>query len=223
MGGKKLQIGVLAVQGSFEEHVKALNQVSNVSNRYDIHVFEIRCKDDITENMEGLIIPGGESTTLSVFFKDQEFFEKIKVWINNEKHFVWGTCMGMILLSDEITDQKVGGQIQIGGIKIKVARNYFGRQAQSFETKLSLTSKDFPSVDSFPDFHGIFIRAPGVISLLDDSKVQILANLRNSQTGEKEIVAVRQGRLLACSFHPELTKDYRFHQYFVDIIATREI
>ncbi|CAB4065926.1 pdxT [Lepeophtheirus salmonis] len=196
MGGKKLQIGVLAVQGSFEEHVKALNQVSNVSNRYDIHVFEIRCKDDITENMEGLIIPGGESTTLSVFFKDQEFFEKIKVWINNEKHFVWGTCMGMILLSDEITDQKVGR---------------------------TNTDWRYQDKNSFPDFHGIFIRAPGVISLLDDSKVQILANLRNSQTGEKEIVAVRQGRLLACSFHPELTKDYRFHQYFVDIIATREI
>nr|ACO10759.1 Glutamine amidotransferase subunit pdxT [Caligus rogercresseyi] len=223
MGDKStLNIGVLAVQGSFEEHVRALEGISKTSSDYNINVFEVRCSEDIRENMQGLILPGGESTTLSVFFKDEGFYAKIKEWASDESKFVMGTCMGMILLSNNVQDQKAGGQIKIGGIDITVARNHYGRQLHSFETKLSLEGPDFPEVDSHPSFHGIFIRAPGIISINNPGTVTILASFLHPETREKEVVGVRQGRLLACSFHPELTPDVRFHQYFANIIFEGE-
>ena len=197
-----LKIGVLALQGAFIEHIKMLKLLG-------VDVYEIRLPHQFAE-LDGLIIPGGESTAIGKLLTRWELVEPVKKLAAAGKP-VWGTCAGMILLAKDI-----GGLDQplIGLMDIKVKRNAFGSQLDSFETDLEI------KVLGSKPFRGVFIRAP-LIESVDASKgVESLALLREHKVEDIQeesalIVAARQGNLLVTAFHPELTADDRFHQYFL--------
>jgi len=160
--------------------------------------------------LDGLIIPGGETTTMTGLMLSYDLRGEISR--RAEEGFpVLGTCAGMILLAREVADARVE---PVAAMAVKVRRNAFGRQRESFEADLSI-----PALGERP-FPGVFIRAP-IIEEADDT-VEVLARLPDGPASPEAghaIVAARQGRLLACAFHPELTDDPRFHQYFLDIVA----
>ena len=186
-----MRIGVLASQGAFAEHIAVLHQLK-------VETVPVRLRREL-EGLDGLIIPGGESTSISKLMLDYNLINEIRNLAKNELP-IFGTCAGMILLANEISDSKTE---TLGIMNIKVRRNAFGRQRESFETELSipvLGEKPFPAV---------FIRAP--IIEQTNSGVEILAKLADGTS-----VAARQGKLLASAFHPELTDDLRFHQYFLE-------
>jgi len=188
-----MRVGVLALQGSFAEHAEALRAAgaSPVLVRLPAHM----------EGIAGLIIPGGESTTIGKLLVNSGLLEPLRAAVQKGMP-VYGTCAGMILLARDI-----GGRDQplIGVMDITVKRNAFGRQLDSFEETLSV-----PSVGPEP-FRGVFIRAP----LIEKTGVgvSVLATLPDGR-----VVAARQGRLLATAFHPELTSDARVHRYFLEMI-----
>lgn len=188
-----MKIGVLAAQGAFIEHIHMLQNLR-------VEAVPLRLPQDMKE-IEGLIIPGGESTTISQLLADYKLVQEIKKMAGNGLP-VFGTCAGMILIAREISD--ANGVASLGLMDIAVRRNAFGRQLDSFETGLkvpALGNKLFP---------GVFIRAPFIEKV---NSGEVLARLENGT-----IVAARQGQFLATAFHPELTDDLRFHQYFLDII-----
>ena len=191
-----MKIGVLAIQGDFAEHIALLAELG-------VDAQEIRLPDQL-ESLDGLIIPGGESTTLSRLMSIYDLREPIKQ-MAEEGRAVWGTCAGMIMLAKEITEQD---PIPLGIMDIGVQRNAFGRQVDSFEQKLNVTSLDCGL------FQGIFIRAPVIIRVGEG--VTVLASLEDGRP-----VEVQQGNLLATAFHPELTHDTRFHRYFMGIAAPK--
>ncbi len=192
-------IGVLALQGDVREHAAVLNECGAT-------VRAIRKAEELTA-LDGLVIPGGESTTISKLASDLGLLEPLVQAVSNGLP-VYGSCAGMVLVAREVLDG-VPGQATIGCIDISVRRNAFGRQVASFEQDLDIACIGQPM------FHGIFIRAPWVESIGD--KVQVLASIPdNSAVGR--IVAVRQDRNLATAFHPELTDDRRIHSLFVDIV-----
>ena len=187
-----MNIGVLAVQGDFAEHIAILRRIGADTR-------EVRLPEQL-EALDGLIIPGGESTTLSRLMSIYHLREPVAE-MAAEGRPVWGTCAGMIMLANEITEQD---PVPLGLMDISVQRNAFGRQVDSFEQPLQISPLD-------PDpYNCIFIRAPVVIRV--GSKVDVLASLDDGRP-----VAVRQDNLLATSFHPELTRDTRVHQYFVGL------
>ncbi len=189
-----MRIGVLASQGAFAEHIAILYQL-------EVGVLPVRLLQEL-EGLDGLIIPGGESTSISKLMLDYNLMSKIRNLAKNGLP-VFGTCAGMILLANEISDS---GVESLRVMDITVRRNAFGRQRDSFETELSipvLGEKLFP---------GVFIRAPIIVRA--NNEVEILAKLADGTS-----VAARQGKLLASAFHPELTDDLRLHQYFLDIVA----
>jgi len=193
-----MRIGVLAVQGAFAEHLALLRQL-------EVETLPVRLPSELRTS-DGLIIPGGESTTISRLMLDYNLVDEIRNLARSGLPIL-GTCAGLILLAREILDHDVE---PLGLMDIAVRRNAFGRQKDSFETELKipvLGEKSFP---------GVFIRAPVIEQA--NSKVEILARLNNGT-----IVAARQGKLLASAFHPELTNDLRFHQYFLDIVAGRVV
>ena len=189
-----MRIGVLALQGAFVEHIAMLHQL-------EVEVLPVRLLQEL-RGLDGLIIPGGESTSISKLMLDYNLISEIRNLAKNGLP-IFGTCAGMILLANEISDS---GVEPLRVMDIIVRRNAFGRQRDSFETELSI-----PVLGENP-FLGIFIRAPIIVRA--NSEVEILTRLADS-TG----VAARQGKLLASAFHPELTTDLRFHQYFLDIVA----
>jgi len=192
-----MRIGVLASQGAFIEHIAALSQLK-------VEALPVRLAPQLN-GLDGLIIPGGESTAISKLMLGSNLAEEIKRLAQNGTP-VFGTCAGMILLSTKNSDQDV---TPLGVMDIIVRRNAFGRQVDSFETELSipvLGEKLFPAV---------FIRAPLIERV--NGKVEILARLADGT-----VVAARQGKLLVSAFHPELTDDLRFHQYFLEIVAGRK-
>lgn len=189
-----LRIGVLALQGAFIEH-------KNVLNRLGVQPVEVRLPEHL-EGLNGLIIPGGESTTMGLLAQKWGLLEPLRAFARSGRP-VWGTCAGMILLAKEIVDG-VPGQPILGLMDITVRRNAFGRQVDSFEADLEI-----PVLGDLP-FHAVFIRAP-VIERVGAS-VDVLASLDDGTA-----VAVRQGTLLATAFHPELTPDDRFHRYFMKL------
>jgi 5'-phosphate synthase pdxT subunit len=195
-----LRVGVLALQGDFREHLKALEHCG-------VQGVEVRRVSEL-ESVDALIIPGGESTTIVSLAKTFELFEPIKKRIT-EGMPVYGSCAGMIMLADNIVAAK-DGQETFGGIDITVRRNAFGRQVDSFETDISA-----PEISTLP-IRAIFIRAPWVEKIGKD--VQSLASLESSN-GQSHVVAVRQGRLLATAFHPEITDDYSVHRYFLEKVC----
>ena len=188
-----MRIGVLALQGAFREHVTMLRDIG-------VDAAEVRLPDEVRA-CDGLIIPGGESTTIGKLAVAYGLIEPIRALAQAGKP-VWGTCAGMILLASDIGPEPP----HIGIMDIQVQRNAFGRQLDSFEADLTVTG--YEPLARAP-FHAIFIRAPLVKSV--GPAVEVLAKLDDGT-----IVAARQGNLLATSFHPELTRDNRFHQFFVD-------
>jgi pyridoxal 5'-phosphate synthase pdxT subunit len=192
-------IGVLALQGDVAEHLAALRAVG-------AHPVPVRRPGELDE-VAGLVIPGGESTTiwkLAVIF---DLIEPLRKRLGSGMP-AFGSCAGMILLADRVEDA-VAGQETFGGIDMTVRRNAFGRQVDSFESDIALTG--VPG----PDFRAVFIRAPWVEQTGEG--VEIIGT--EARTGR--IVAVRQGPALATAFHPELTPDLRIHKLFVDMVKER--
>ena len=185
-------VGVLALQGAFREHVQMLREIG-------VEACEVRLPAEL-ESLDGLIMPGGESTTMGKIARAYNLIEPIRAFAQAGKP-VWGTCAGMILLAKDIGPEPP----HLALMDIKVQRNAFGRQVESFEADLPIAALNN---GSDKPFHAVFIRAPLIESV--GSSVEVLVRLANSA-----IVAARQRNLLATSFHPELTHDARFHQYFV--------
>ncbi len=194
-----MNIGVLALQGDFIEHEHILRTLG-------AQVRQVRLPRDL-EGLSGLVIPGGESTTIGKLAVTYKLIEPLRRF--TAEHAVWGTCAGMILLARDVgRDQPL-----IGAMDITVARNAFGRQVDSFEADLSIPALSaLPGHDASP-FHAIFIRAPLIEKT--GTGVEVLARLADDRP-----VAARQGRLLATSFHPELTRDPRVHELFLEIVRT---
>jgi 5'-phosphate synthase pdxT subunit len=192
-----MRIGVLALQGDFAEHEQALNRLGAETQ-------QVRLPKDL-EGLDGLIIPGGESTTIGKLAEQYGLVEPLREMARSGKP-VWGTCAGMIFLSKDATRS----QPLLGLMDVKVRRNAFGRQVDSFETDL-----DVKGIDGTRPFHAIFIRAPLIESVGEG--VDVLA--RVERQGDPAIVAARQGNLLATSFHPELSADDRMHRYFLKLVG----
>lgn len=196
-------VGVLALQGDVREHQTLLDRVGAAS-------VAVRTPAELAA-VDALVIPGGESTTMARLARVFDLLEPLRERIGTGMP-AYGSCAGMIMLADRIVGEKTGGAEQqetIGGMDISVRRNAFGRQVDSFEADL-----DFPAVGTEP-LHGVFIRAPWVEEVGSD--VEILARVADGPAAGR-IVAVREGALLATSFHPELTADARVHALFLDIV-----
>lgn len=187
-----MNIGVLAVQGDFAEHCHVLRSIGANST-------EVRLPEHL-QGLDGLIIPGGESTTLSRLMSLYELREPVAEMVRRGKA-VWGTCAGMIMLANEITEED---PVPMKLMDVGVQRNAFGRQVDSFEQDLVIKGL------GDREYHAIFIRAPVIIRIGD--AVDVLAALPDGRP-----VAVQQGNMMATSFHPELTADARIHRYFVSL------
>jgi 5'-phosphate synthase pdxT subunit len=195
-------IGVLALQGDFIEHEAMLH-------RLRVDTRQVRTADDL-RNLDGLIIPGGESTTFCRLMADFHLYEPLGAFVRSGVP-VWGTCAGLILLAKHASDLPFP---TLQALDIEVLRNAYGRQVDSFEADL-----DVPALGQ-PPFHAVFIRAPVVAGT--GPGVEVLASVSDGRSGRETPVAVRQGTVLAISFHPELTDDSRLHAYFVDMVKTAE-
>ena len=187
-----MKVGVLALQGDFREHIKASQDCGHTA-------IEVRRESELSQ-VDALILPGGESTTIIHLAQNFDLYQPIKSAIAHGLP-VYGSCAGMILLADRIIDG-IEGQKSFGGLDITVRRNAFGRQVDSFESGLAFNGEAM---------HAVFIRAPWVEEVGPD--VQVLS------TAADHPVAVRQGSLLATSFHPELTQDLAVHRYFFEEIC----
>lgn len=197
----QLRIGVLALQGDFREHIRSVESLGH--NAFGLN------KAEQLADIDGLILPGGESTTITKLAKSFGLFDPIKSFIADGNP-VYGSCAGMILLAADI-EGAAEGQVSFGGIDMTVRRNAFGRQVDSFESDI-----DFAGIVGDP-IRGVFIRAPWVERI--GTSVDLLASV-DSPSGSHP-VAVRQGNLLATSFHPEITEDARVHAYFLkEIVAS---
>ena len=189
-----MRIGVLAAQGAFAEHIAVLHKL-------EVEALPVRLPRELV-GVEGLIIPGGESTSISKLMRDFNLMDEVSQMAQNGLP-IFGTCAGMILLAKEISDSDA---VPLCLMDISIKRNAFGRQRESFEVEIPipvLGEKPFPAV---------FIRAPVIERV--DSGVEILAKLNDGT-----IVAAREGKLLVSAFHPELTDDLRFHQYFLSMVT----
>ncbi|GAB1470509.1 pyridoxal 5'-phosphate synthase glutaminase subunit PdxT [Chloroflexota bacterium] len=192
-----MKIGVLALQGDFSEHIAMLKKIG-------VDTTEVRLPKQL-EGLDGLIIPGGESTTIGKLATAYDLMEPLKQF--GKSHAIWGTCAGAIFLSKDIGRN----QPLLGLMDIKVQRNAFGRQLDSFETNLEIDEL-YKATGTEHPYHAVFIRGPVIESVSGDAKVL-------SALGDGRIVAARQGCLLATSFHPELTGDTRFHEYFISLAS----
>jgi len=190
-----MQIGVLALQGAFAAHSECLTSIGVPS-------IEVRTPEQLN-TVDALLMPGGESSTMSQLLESSGLFDPIAARIADGMA-VFGTCAGMILLASEILDGR-SDQRSFSAIDISVRRNAFGRQVDSFEATIN---------SSVGDFHGVFIRAPRIERVGDE--VEVLGSIND------EPVLVRQGNVLAASFHPELSNDARLHEYFVSIVTNKK-
>ena len=187
-------MGVLALQGTFREHIDILRQLS-------VEAPSIRLPHEL-DTLNGLIIPGGESTTMLRLMKSFGLIQPINEMAQHGLP-IWGTCAGLILLAKDVSNYEME---TLGLMDAKVRRNAFGRQVDSFEADLEV-----PLLGEEP-FHAVFIRAPIIEEAGPD--VEVLSRLPDGT-----IVAIRQNQLLACAFHPEFTGDSRFHSYFLDMVS----
>jgi len=183
-------VGVLALQGAFSSHTKVLDSIG-------VSTQEVRTPQNLA-SIDALVMPGGESTTMSQLLESSELFEPIKKLIH-EGLPVFGTCAGMILLANKIIDGR-DDQVSFGAIEIEVQRNAYGRQIDSFEADISVEGFESP-------FHAVFIRAPRIVKA--EKAVEILAKFGD------DIVLAQQKNVLVASFHPELSPDRRIHEMFV--------
>ncbi len=187
-------VGVLAIQGDYREHRTLLESLG-------ADVKEIRLPDQLDE-VDGLIIPGGESTTIVQLIDIYKMREKLRERVLNEGMPTWGTCAGMIVMAHKLSDHRPD---PLKLMNIEVSRNAFGRQVDSFETDLEVEDMDGPP------YHAVFIRAP-VVDTIGEG-VRIISSLDDGRP-----VAVRQGHMLATAFHPELTNDPRMHKLFLQMV-----
>jgi 5'-phosphate synthase pdxT subunit len=192
-----MKVGVLALQGAFIEHIKMLEDLG-------VETAEVRLPADL-EGLDGLIIPGGESTTIGKLATAYDLIKPLQAF--GKKHPIWGTCAGAIFLSKDAQRE----QPLLGLMDITVQRNAFGSQVESFEVGLDVPALALVENDN-DLFDAVFIRAP-LIESVDAEDVKILASLDDGT-----IVAAQQNNLLATSFHPELNDDDRFHRYFLDML-----
>lgn len=188
-----MRVGVLALQGDFREHIAAFSAIG-------VEAIAVKTAEDIN-SVDALVLPGGESTTIAKLARIFEVFDLIKQKIKDGLP-VYGSCAGLILLSNKILDG-IEGQETFGGLNVIARRNAFGRQVDSFEGEI-----DFAGVGKL---NGVFIRAPWVEEV--GTEVEVLASSHGHP------VAVRQGKILATSFHPELTDNHAVHRYFVEEIC----
>ena len=208
-------IGVLALQGNVREHVAALLALG-------VDARSVRRPSELG-NLDGIVLPGGESTTIIKLARIFELLDPLRERVR-EGLPAFGTCAGMILLADRLEDG-IEGQETIGGLDVTVRRNAFGRQVDSFEADLDVCLDppcppgEVPGPPTYTPFHAVFIRAPLVEDAGDG--VEVIGRVSQRTTGPDtagRIVAVRQGHLLATSFHPELTGDRRIHELFVSMV-----
>ncbi len=191
-------IGVFALQGDVREHVRVLTDLG-------LKAFTVRRPEELAR-CDALVLPGGESTTMYKLARTFELFEPLAERIHGGMP-TFGTCAGMIMLADRITGG-IDGQETLGGLDITVRRNAFGRQVDSFEGDIAFDGLADP-------VHAVFIRAPWVEEAAE--KVEVLATIASGEAAGR-IVAVRQGNLMATSFHPEVGGDDRIHRYFVELV-----
>ena len=192
-----MKIGVLALQGDFAEHIVMLKHIG-------AETIEVRLPEHLN-GLDGLIIPGGESTTIGKLATDFNLMAPLREF--GKAHAVWGTCAGAIFLSKDVSRN----QPLLGLMDIKVARNAFGRQTVSFEADLDIAELKQATGTAQP-YHAFFIRAPIIESVHGHARVL-------SALSDGRIVAAQEGHLLATSFHPELTRDPRFHEYFLSLAS----
>ena len=193
-----MKIGVLALQGDFAEHIVMLQKLG-------VETAEIRLPKQL-DDLDGLIIPGGESTTMGKLMVDFNLLEPLRDF--GLAHAIWGTCAGAILLAKDAHRE----QPLLNLMDITVERNAFGRQLDSFEAALDVsTLKQVEDTRDPAPFHAVFIRAPIIESVNGDAEALI-------SLPDGRIVAAQEGHLLATSFHPELTGDTRFHEYFLSLV-----
>ena len=192
-----MNIGVLALQGDFREHIKSAHECGHSA-------VEVRRISELND-VDALILPGGESTAIALLAKNYDLIDPIRTRIKAGMP-TYGSCAGMILLADRIVDG-VQGQITFGGLDMTVRRNAFGRQVDSFESDLNFAGTSL---------HAIFIRAPWVEEIGPD--VEVISSV-TTPDGQSHPVAVRQNHLMATSFHPELTHDLAVHRYFFDEVC----
>jgi 5'-phosphate synthase pdxT subunit len=196
-----MKIGVLALQGDFAEHISVLK-------RLGVEAVEVRLPEHL-EGLDGLIIPGGESTTIGKLAEDFSLIEPLRQFAQDKP--TWGTCAGAIFLSKD----SHRSQPLLGLMDITVERNAFGRQVASFETDLEVPAlREIDSSDR--PYHAVFIRAPLIESVSGEAKP--LAQLPDGR-----VIAAKQGHLIATSFHPELTEDDRFHRYFLMFVERQKV
>jgi len=191
-----MKIGVLALQGAFIEHIKMLEALG-------AEAVEVRLPEDLA-GLDGLIIPGGESTTIGKLATEFGLMVPLQAFARTRP--VWGTCAGMIFMAKDI------GRAQplLGVMDIEVERNAFGRQVDSFEADLEVPALNGASEKPFP---AVFIRAPRLLDADEEAGVEVLARLPDGTA-----VAARQGQWLVTAFHPELSDDLRFHRYFLEMV-----
>lgn len=189
-----MKVGVLALQGAVAEHIRSIT----LAGAEGVPIKKVEQLDDI----DGLIIPGGESTTIGKLMRKYDFMDAIRQFSAQGKP-IFGTCAGLIVLAERIQGDE---EAHLKLMDITVARNAFGRQRESFETDLPVKGID-------ETVRAVFIRAPLILEV--GPGVDVLSTYKD------EIVTARQGHLLAASYHPELTDDYRLHQYFVEMVRSR--
>lgn len=235
-------VGILALQGAFAEHEASFQKLPAdlVEN---ITFTQVRTTAEL-DATDALVIPGGESTTMKIIAGMDIFMDCLKAYVHGGKGFdgverpprpVWGTCAGCILFSDDVTNGAGGGGglawkpgqepeakrckygEQIGGIAISTCRNYFGRQVQSFEAKLTtdVCTDDESSKNAFNNFPAVFIRAPAIVKVGEG--VRVLGRVQHPAATDKEgaIVAAASDQVLVTCFHPELADDHRIHEFFI--------
>ncbi|KAL4425424.1 hypothetical protein ABPG75_009440 [Micractinium tetrahymenae] len=213
-GPVKLRVGVLALQGSFREHMTLLRRIPGVEP------VEVRTKEEL-DSVAGLIIPGGESTTMALVAERWGLIPELRSFAASQRP-IWGTCAGLIFLANRASGMKEGGQALLGGLDCMVQRNFFGAQINSFETQLPAPPCLPRSSDASDTFRAVFIRAPAITETGEG--VEVLAEYRlteeeqAAQGHDSVAVAVRSGPLLATAFHPELTQDSRWHELFVQMV-----
>lgn len=230
-------IGVLALQGAFKEHVDVFKQIIENNKKkykdYNFSIIEVRTSEEL-KRTDALLIPGGESTSISIIAERNNLFSELEKYVKDESKSIFGTCAGMIFLSKKVTGGKKLQKI-LGAIDIEVHRNAFGRQYDSFETTMDFSS----FIKDCKNYKAVFIRAPVMKQIVskdivlsdignDDViissnnyqnpfAVEILHKIKNKDTNEELIVAARQGKKLVVSFHPELAQeDNRFHEWFLN-------
>jgi 5'-phosphate synthase pdxT subunit len=194
-----MKIGVLALQGAFIEHIDILRELG-------VEAVEVRLPADL-EGLDGLIIPGGESTTIGKLAETYELLEPMRDFAAEKP--VWGTCAGMIFMARRIQTDAGRDQPLLGVMDVVIERNAFGRQVDSFITPIEVDVFDESQSEPFP---AVFIRGPRLVEA--DGDARVIARLADGTP-----VAAQEGHWLVTSFHPELTEDTRFHEYFVKMIG----